>query len=227
MAKKKQDKFEKQDEQLQEVNEALTGAGKWIEEHANALSWCITIIALVAVAIMAYNQFVVTPKKQAANEAIAKTVGYFMVGDYEKALYGDDIQADGFEAIADQYSNQEGKLAALYAGICHFERAEYEEAVEFLKRFSADDVNFDPAAHQLLGDAYVELQQYDEAAKAFEAAAKSGNKVIAPMSLKKAGIVYLHEGENAKALKAFKTIKEKYPNSNEAKDIDKYIAIAQ
>ena len=28
---KKQNKFEKQEEQLQEVNNALTGAGKWIE----------------------------------------------------------------------------------------------------------------------------------------------------------------------------------------------------
>jgi len=88
-------------------------------------------------------------------------------------------------------------------------------------------VNIDPAAHQLLGDAYVELQEYGKAAKAFEAAAKSGNNVIAPMSLKKAGLVYLHEGQNAKALKAFETIKADYPASAEAQDIDKYIAIAK
>ena len=36
MAKKKQE-FVKQDEQLQEVNEALTGAGKWIEENADLI----------------------------------------------------------------------------------------------------------------------------------------------------------------------------------------------
>jgi hypothetical protein len=47
------------------------------------------------------------------------------------------------------------------------------------------------------------------------------------MSLKKAGIVYLHEGEKAKALKAFKAIKENYPQSAEAQDIDKYIAVAE
>ena len=51
--------------------------------------------------------------------------------------------------------------------------------------------------------------------------------MIAPMSLKKAGIVYLHEGQNAKALKAFETIKADYPTSAEAQDIDKYIAIAK
>ena len=47
------------------------------------------------------------------------------------------------------------------------------------------------------------------------------------MSLKKAGFVYLHEGENGKALKAFKTIKENYPSSAEAQDIDKYIEVAK
>jgi hypothetical protein len=51
--------------------------------------------------------------------------------------------------------------------------------------------------------------------------------MIAPMSLKKAGIVYLHEGKNAQALKAFKAIKANYPASNEAQDIDKYIAVAE
>ena len=71
------------------------------------------------------------------------------------------------------------------------------------------------------------MQEYGKAAKAFEAAAASGNEVIAPMSLKKAGIVYLHEGEKGKALKAFKTIKDEYPASSEAQDIDKYIAIAE
>ena len=88
-------------------------------------------------------------------------------------------------------------------------------------------MNIDPAARQLLGDAYVELGEYGKAAKAFEAAAESGNEIIAPMSLKKAGLVYLKEEDKAKALKAFKAIKENYPTSSEAQDIDKYIAIAE
>jgi tetratricopeptide (TPR) repeat protein len=227
MAKKKQE-FERQDEQLQEVNEALTGAGKWIEDNANLITWIVCGIAVVVCAIIAINTYVIKPKAQEASNENAKAVVYFMAGDYDKALKGDDAECIGFEAIADEYSfYQQGKLAALYAGICYYENGEYEEAAEYLKKFNADDMNIDPAAHQLLGDAYVELQEFGKAAKAFEAAAKSGNEVIAPMSLKKAGFVYLHEGENGKALKAFKTIKENYPSSAEAQDIDKYIAIAQ
>ena len=226
MAKKKEE-FVKQDEQLQEVNEALTGAGKWIEDNANLITWIVCGIAVVVCAVIAINTYVIKPKALEASNENAKAAAYFMKGDYDKALNGDDAECIGFAAIADEYSNQQGELAALYAGICHFEKGEYEEAAKYLKEFSADDLNIDPAAHQLLGDAYVELGEYGKAAKAFEAAAKSGNELIAPMSLKKAGIVYLHEGDKAKAHKAFQAIKDNYPTSNEAQDIDKYIAVAE
>jgi TolA-binding protein len=227
MAKKKQD-FEKQDEQLQEVNEALTGAGKWIEDNANLISWVVAGIAIVVMAVFAINQYIIKPHALEASNENAKAVVYFMAGDWDKALNGDDAECIGFEEIASEYKlYQQGKLAALYAGICHFEKGEYDEAARYLKKFDADDLNIDPAANQLLGDAYVELEEYGKAAKAFEAAAASGNKIIAPMSLKKAGIVYLHEGKNAKARKAFETIKNDYPTSAEAQDIDKYIAVAE
>ena len=227
MAKKKEE-FVKQDEQLQEVNEALTGAGKWIEDNSNLISWIVCGIAVVVMGIIAINNYVIKPKALEASNENAKAVVYFMAGDFDKALNGDDAECIGFEAIADEYGHfQQGKLAALYAGICYFEKGEYEEAAKNLKKFDADDVNIDPAARQLLGDAYVELGEYGKAAKAFEAAAESGNEIIAPMSLKKAGLVYLKEEDKAKALKAFKAIKENYPTSSEAQDIDKYIAIAE
>jgi len=227
MAKKNQE-FKKQDEQLQEVNEALTGAGKWIEDNSNLISWIVAGIAIVVMAVIALNQYVFKPKALEASNENAKAVVYFMAGDFDKALNGDDAECIGFEAVANEYKlYQQGELAALYAGICYFEKGEYEQAANYLKRFSADDLNIEPAACQLLGDAYVELQEYDKAAKAFEAAAKSGNEIIAPMSLKKAGIVYLHEGKKAQAKRAFETIKSAYPASQEAQDVEKYIAIAQ
>ncbi|MBQ3716797.1 MAG: tetratricopeptide repeat protein [Paludibacteraceae bacterium] len=227
MAKKKE-QFVKQDEQLQEVNEALSGAGKWIEDNSNLISWIVCGIAVVVMGIIAINQYIIKPKALEASNENAKAVVYFQAGDFEKALNGDDAECIGFEAIADEYRlYQQGRLAALYAGICYFEQGNYEDAARLLKRFKADDLNIAPGAAQLLGDAYVELQEYGKAANAFEKAAESGNEIIAPMSLKKAGLVYLHEGKNAKAKKAFETIKTKYPASAEAQDIDKYIAVAK
>ena len=157
-----------------------------------------------------------------------KAETYFLGGDYEKALNGDDAECLGFEQIADDYRlYQAGKLAALYAGICHFELGDYEQAAKYLNRFSAKDLMIDPAAHQLLGDAYVEMQEYGKAVKAYRAAAKSGNDLIAPISLKKAGLVYLKLENKTAARSVFTTIKNDYPTSQEAQDIDKYIALTE
>ena len=71
------------------------------------------------------------------------------------------------------------------------------------------------------------MEEYGKAAKAFEAAAKSGNDLIAPMSLKKVGFVYLEMGNKAAAKKAFEAIKADYPASTEAQDIEKYIELSK
>lgn len=225
MAKKN---LKKEDEQLQNVGEAISTASQWFEKNQNLLEWILVGVIAVVAGVVALSHYVIKPKGlEAANEN-AKAEAYFLQGDYSKALNGDEADCIGFEQVAADYGfYQQGKLAALYAGICYYQLGEYDQAAKFLKKFSAKDLTIDPAASQLLGDAYVELGEYNKAISAFKAAAKSGNKLIAPMSLKKAGIVYL-EMDNKKAAKqAFETIKAEYPMSQEAQDIDKYIAIAQ
>lgn len=225
MAKKN---FKKEDEQLQEVGEALSTTGQWIEDNSNLITWIITGIIVVVLGIIAINNYVIKPKANEASNENAKSVVYFQAGDFEKALNGDDAECIGFAETADNYRlYKTGKLAALYAGICYYQMGDYEQAAKYLKRFNAKDVNIGPAAAQLLGDAYVELQEYGKAVRAYEKAAHSENDLIAPMSWKKAGLVYLEIGDKHSAKQAFETIKAKYPQSSEASDIDKYIEIAK
>jgi len=225
MAKKE---FKKEDAQLENVSEALNSTSQWIEENSNTITWVIVGIVAVVLGIIAINNYVIKPKAQEASDENAKAVVYFMRGDWDHALMGDDADCIGFEAIADEYSlYQQGELAALYAGICHYQKGEYEEAVRYIKKFSADDLAIDPAAKILLGDAYVQMDELDKATTAFVSASKSGSDVIAPIALKKAGLVYLEQGNKKMAAKVFTEVKMTYPTSQEAADIDKYIALAQ
>ncbi len=217
-----------EDQNLENVQEALNTTSAWIEKNQNKLTWAITIIALAVTGVLALNTYVIKPKAVEVSNENAKAEVYFTAGEWEKALNGDDADCLGFLAIADEYKFfQGGKLAALYAGVCYYQLGQYENAATYLSKFSADDLTIEPAALQLLGDAYVQLEEYGKAVKAFEAAAKSGNDLIAPMSLKKAGFVYLELGKKSEAKKAFETILAKYPSSTEAQDIEKYIAIAE
>ena len=225
MAKKD---FKKEEQNLENVQEALNTTSAWIEANQNKLTWAITILVAVVLGVMAINTYVLKPKAVEASNENAKAVVYFTRGNYELALNGDDAECIGFEAIANDYKcSQQGKLAALYAGVCYYQLGDYAAAAEYLAKFSAKDLNVEPAALQLLGDAYVQMEEYAKAAKAFGAAAKSGNELIAPMSLKKLGFVQMELGNKAAAKKAFETIKSDYPASVEAQDIDKYIAIVK
>ena len=226
MAKK--NGIKKQNENLEEMNEVISGTGVWIEQHSKMLSGIVLAVLLVIAGIILLNHYVFKPKALEASNENAKAVVYFTQGEWEKALQGDDAECIGFEQIAETYSNyQEGELAALYAGICHYQLGNYEDAAAYLKKFSADDLTIDPAARQLLGDAYVQMGELKKAAVSFRSAANSENEIIAPMSLKKAGLVYLELGEKESAHKVFTMIKEQYPTSTEAADIDKYISLAQ
>ena len=225
MAKKD---FKKEEQNLENVQEALNTTSAWIETNQNKLTWAITALVVVVLGVIAINNYVIKPKAAEASNATATAVAYFAQGNYELALNGDDAECVGFEAIAnDNKCSQEGKLAALYAGVCYYQLGDYAAAAEYLVKFSADDLNIEPAAAQLLGDAYVQLEEYAKAVKAFENAAASGNELIAPMSLKKLGFVQMELGNNNAALKAFETIKNDYPASIEAQDIEKYIALVK
>lgn len=212
----------KEQEGFEEVQNVLSASEQWVEQHKTVILGvlCATIVVLCGYMFISNQQ---SKKAVAASEENASIEMYLQQNDFAKALAGDDAECLGAAAVADEYGNQQGDLAALYAGICEYKLGQYEEAVAHIKRFSADDVTINVAAKMLLGDCYVELEKLEDAAKAFEAAAKTGNKLVAPVALKKAGVVYLKLDDKAAANKAFEQIKNKYPQSAEAREIEKFI----
>ncbi|MBO4740069.1 MAG: tetratricopeptide repeat protein, partial [Bacteroidales bacterium] len=75
---------------------------------------------------------------------------------------------------------------------------------------------------------YYELNNVKEAISCYEKAAKmDDNEITAPYALFKAGMGYMQLGDNAKANEVFTKIKEQYPASTEARQIDKYIGATE
>jgi tetratricopeptide (TPR) repeat protein len=119
-------------------------------------------------------------------------------------------------------------LAEYYAGICYLRLGEYEDAIEHLKQFDSNDKLISVIALGALGDAYVELEDYQEAVSFFEKAAnKNKNDFTSAIYLKKAGLVYEELDDYKKAISSYEKIKKHYPESDEARDIDKYIEAAR
>lgn len=207
------------------VEEALSQSEAFIVKYKTAIIACVAAVIVVVAGVMLYRNYVSEPRAKEAAAALFKGEEYFGMNEYETALNGDSLGYAGFIKIADEYSSTpSGKLAKAYAGISYAQLGKYEDAVRYLSDFDGDDLMVAPAAIGTLGDCYANLNQLDKATAAFmEAASKADNNTLSPVYLKKAGIIFEKEGKYAEAVKAYTQIKEKYINSYQAMDIDKYI----
>jgi tetratricopeptide (TPR) repeat protein len=138
---------------------------------------------------------------------------------------GDGKDYIGFAEIADEYSlTKSGNAANAYAAICNYKLGKYSEAIEFGKEFDGNgDINLSVVINGLIGDSYVNLNQYADAHKYFAKAYETNNEAFAALYLKKDGEVYEAEKNFDKAIELYNKIKNEFPQSGEAQDIEKYI----
>lgn len=211
-----------------EVEEIVSKSEQFIENNSKKIIYGIIAIALVVAAVLGVKHGYLIPQEKKAAAAIFKGEQYFAKDSFALALNGNGADYEGFEAIIDQYgSTPSGNLAKAYAGICYFKMGDTEKALDKLKSFSGDDNMISPAVTGLIGDCYVNMGKTKEGISYFEKAARQAdNEIVSPVYLKKAGIAYESLKQYKDAEKAYSTIKEKYFNSMEASDIDKYITRA-
>ena len=207
------------------VEDALSQSEAFIMKNKTAIIGFIVAVIVIIAGVMLYKHYIAEPKEQKAVAALFKGEEYFGADEFEKALNGDSLGYAGFIKIANEYgSTKSGKLAKAYAGISYAQLGKYEEAIKYLNDFDGDDQMVGPAAIGTLGDCYAQLNQLDKATNAFlKAAEKADNNTLSPIYLKKAGIIFEKEGKYDDAIKAYTQIKDKYFNSYQAMDIDKYI----
>ena len=191
------------------------------------------IIAVIAIVVVVagfflYKNFVSAPREDEASTELAKSQTLFNGQQYDQALAG-------FQKIQSDYSGTDaGNLANLYVALCYAHQAKpnWTKALENAEKFStSDDEMISPASQMALGDIYANNNQNDKAVECFKKAAKMAdseaadnvNLSIAPLALRKAGVLLESEGKKAEALEIYKNIKKTYVNSPLYQDIDKYI----
>lgn len=219
---------EEGDEVLVDVVEATEHAQDFLERNQKTILGVITALLLLGGAYFAYKYLVKEPKNVAAMEAIHQAQYQFARDSFALALENPGPDAEGFLDIIDNYSGTKvANLAKYYAGVSYLNLGSFDAAIEYLKEFSpADDVT--PAMKfGAIGDALSEKGDMSGAISNYKKAASLGdNDLIAPYYLQKLGLLQLKEGDKAAALSAFQSIQSKYPKSDMAKSIEKYIKLA-
>ena len=206
----------------QNIAEAVSKSELFFQKYGKIVYGCVAAVLLIALAILAYNRFILQPQKEKAQEAMFKAEQKFQAGNYELALAGDD-NLMGFEEIIDTYGSKAGEAVYLYAGACALQTGDFDKAIKYFKKYGGEDTILLSRAQAGIGDAYVGLEDYKSALAAYEKAAATADNVFAAGYLLKAGQVAEELGDKDKALALYNKIKDQYPGAVEAADIDKYI----
>ena len=135
----------------------------------------------------------------------------------------------GFLEIIDNYgSTKAGNLAHYYAGMAYLNLNKYQEAIDELEDFESDDMMLAPLAKGAIGDAFMQLDQPEEALSYYEEAAKMRkNDFTTPRFLMKAAQTAISLGDNDKAVGYLEQIEEEYANSPLASEVALYMGMAK
>ena len=113
----------------QNVAEAVSKTELFFQKNSKLIYGCVAAVLLIALAILAYNRFILQPQKEKAQEAMFQAEQKFAAGNYELALSGDDNNM-GFEEIIGTYGRKAGESVYLYAGACALQTGDYEKAIQ-------------------------------------------------------------------------------------------------
>ncbi len=213
----------KENAPAENIAEAVSKTDLFFKENGRKLIiGTVAVVVIVAVWFL-WFKFSYQPKKAEAQEQMYPAEASFRAEEYELALHGDG-NVLGFEQVIDDYGKKAGKAAYLYAGICELQLENYDGAISYLKKYNGKDNILAGRALCCIGDAYVGLGDYNKAIEWFVKAAKKSDNAFSAGYLLKAGVTSEEVGNDAAALSYYKEIKDKYPQSLEAYDIDKYIS---
>ena len=211
------------------VEDALTQSEAFLIKYKNAIIGGVVAVIIIVAGFIMYKNLYAEPREEKALAALFKGQEYFEQDAFEQALNGDSIGYTGFLKVADEYSGTKAaNLAKAYAGICYAQLGKYEEAVKMLDSFNGKDQMVAPAILGAAGNCYAQLGQLDKAASTLLSAAdKADNNTLSPIFLIQAGEILVKQGKYDDAVNAYTKIKDKYFQSYQAMDIDKYIEQAK
>src|SRR5688572_13119169 len=223
MAKKVEHKHELV-ENPQALAEKLQGAETWVERHPKAGIGILAAIILIVGGYFGYQYYKDNQEGEAQREMF-QAVYYFEADSLELALNGDGNNLGFIDIIEDYGITDAAKLANYYAGAAFLKQGKYEVARLYLEDFSSNDLLIQARAYSLIGDAYMEENNFEEAARYYDKAANyKPNKYFSPAYLMKAALAFEKNNQEDKAIAAYDKIISEYYDSPEFQEARKFKA---
>ena len=202
----------------------------FVNQYQNYIIGTILSIIVIFSIYFAYDKFIIQPKTAESNLEIFTAQKYFdlaMKAEENKdslfnlALNGAEGKF-GFLDIIENYSGTDASNLSYYsAGMSYYNMKRYDLAIEMLENFSSDDEILQSLSLATIGDAFIQLNQFEDGLNYYESALSyTQNSFIRPVILLKAGDLAKQLDKLNRSAKYFQEIKEDFPKSNEANLID-------
>lgn len=207
-----------------DIEAAFDKTQSYVEQNRKSLILIVGgMVALVGI-YFAWKTLIQKPNNDEAAMKMYKAEMFFAQDSFKLASKGSN-SAIGFDKIVDDYGmTTAGNTARYYLGASYLRTGEYDKAIEALQDYDSDDMFTSVLAIGMIGDAYMEKGNTDEAIEYYlKAARKNPNKLTSPVFLKKAAYAYEDKGQKEEALKLYEQIRTDFPESQDAPLIDKYI----
>jgi tetratricopeptide (TPR) repeat protein len=209
---------------ISSVEETLSRTEQYLEENYKPLLIGLAII-VVLVGLGWLGKIYLNKRNDEAQSQMFQAEKYLEVDSLKLALNGDGNYLGFLDIVKDYKFTKSANLAKYCAGICYLHLGNYNEAIDFLNKYSKKDKVIGSLAIGATGDAYVELGNTEKGiSKYIEAADFGKNSFNTPLFLMKAGELYELTGKFSEALKLYQRIADQYPESTEGTSIEKYIA---
>jgi tetratricopeptide (TPR) repeat protein len=222
MAKKEESKDLLENAEV--IQEKLEGIENWAERNPKIIIGIAAVIILVAGGFFGWRYYIGTQEGLAQKEMF-QAVHYFESDSLNLALNGDGNNLGFLQIIEDYGMTDAGNLANFYAGSIYLKQGKFPLAIVYLKDFKASDLLVQARAYSLVGDAYMEQKDFDNASDWYNKASEyKPNKEFTPTYLLKAALAYEKLNKNEKAIEAYQKIIDTYWDSSEVQYAKKYKA---
>jgi tetratricopeptide (TPR) repeat protein len=225
MAKKENNKSVLENQEA--LEEKVIGVEHWIESNSKLVFGILGALVLAVGGYFGF-QFYTDSQNEVAQKEMFQAVHYFEADSLNLALNGDGNNLGFIDIIEEFGMTEASNLANYYAGVSYLKQGKFDAAILYLGDFSSNDLLVQPRAYSLLGDAHMELQQYEEAASYYhKASSYQPNKFFTPSYLMKEALAYEKLNQNDKAAAAYDKIINEFFESAEYQNARKYKARIQ
>jgi len=224
-ANRKQDKKSsaKAIENPEVIADNISKFEQYLEKNRKLVLIVGGIIAVAIIGFFLYQYYTKNQNKIAQREMFQAQY-YFDADSLGLALNGDGNNFGFLEIIEDYPLTEAANLSHYYAGVSFLKLGQFEQAIEHLEKFSSSDYVIQARAYVLIGDAYMEQENYEQAANFYDKAARyKPNDFFTPNYLMKEALAHEMTGEFKAAAESYETIVDEYPESTQIQEAKKQL----